>query len=653
MEPFYRRLFVLALGFIAILAVFLYRLISLQLIEGDKYRRFSQANTFREIPLSAPRGKILDRRGEVLADNRADFQLTLNVGQVKDLDRSIQTLGFLLDEDEAVVRERIAGGKTLPSLRPQTVARGLDHDGIAKIRAKMTKIKAGGAGELDLNGIELGVGFERIYPFQEKIGHVLGYVREASEKELKEGAELAPGRVEPGDSIGIAGVEKALDLRLRGFDGFRQTVVDARGREIDLSDLELEDLLRNRPVIGGENLQLTLDARLMAAAYEAFGNRVGALAALDPRNGEILALLSKPSYNPEDLSGKIPTALWNRLRDDPNKILLNRPLQAAYPPGSTHKIVTALAALAYGKTDFKETLHCPGYYQLGNRRWGCWNKRGHGRVNLHQALVRSCDVFFYQLGERLGPDPIAHFANLLGLGKKTEVLKDFERQGLIPTEAWKLKNKKENWHPSDNLGTSIGQGYNLVTPLQNALMLAQFSNGGKKIKPHLLKASIAPDGQVIPEPLAEAEALPLQLSPEQVGELKRALIDVVNSPGGTGANAKLQDVKVGGKTGTAQVIGHDSRAKVGRGVKIGDHAWFVAFAPAEQPEIAVAVLVEHGGGGGAIAAPIAKRVLEEYFRNRKIDAGAIAENENRQRDEMQAAVDFESPWCASSEFECH
>jgi penicillin-binding protein 2 len=351
----------------------------------------------------------------------------------------------------------------------------------------------------------------------------------------------------------------------------------------------------------------------MEAAYEAFRGQVGALVALDPRDGAVLAWLSMPSYDPTDLSGPLSSSRWAAFKEDPDKILLDRPTQAAYPPGSVHKILTALAALAVGKTDFQETVYCPGYYQSGNRRWGCWNPKGHGRVNLKKALMVSCDVFFYKLGERVGPDPIAAVARLFGLGARTGVLADSEREGLLPTEAWKWKSKKEKWTVGDSLGTAIGQGFNLVTPLQNALMIARFANGGKKITPRLLMESPSQ-----PHALrAEAESSPFGVAPRDYEEIRQALTAVVNSPGGTGGAARLQEVLVAGKTGTAQVIGHEFKGKVAAGVRTENHAWFVAYAPERAPEIAVAVLVEHGGGGGGVAAPIAKRILEAYFRGFK------------------------------------
>lgn len=608
MEIDRRRLAAFSLLILLFFGVAFYRLIDLQIFNGGKYLRFSRMNTLREIPIPAPRGKILDRQGRVLADNRPSFTLRLNLGQVKDLKMAQRSLAYLLESDPESLAEKFSPKRGASLLAPITVAQDLSRDQVARIKARMTRVRAGAEAGMDLNGVELVVQFERVYPYRDKAGHVLGYVREAGEKELAEWEKREPGRVNPGDDVGVAGVEKTFDAQLRGFDGSKRTLVDALGREADLEEMGIEGLLDEVPARAGDTLRLSLDARLMEVGAEAFGDKVGTLVAIDPRNGEVLAWISRPSYNPETLTGTIPTALWKELRDNPDNVMLNRPIQGSYPPGSTYKIVTAIAGLAENETDFKQTVTCPGYYMFGGRKWGCWNKKGHGKVDLRRALISSCDVFFYKLGEKLGPDRLARYANLLGLGQKTGILNDAEREGLIPTRAWKEKARKEKWSPSDSLGIAIGQGFDLVTPLQNALMMARFAAGGKEVHPHLLA-----DGDV-----PKAEALPWGISDQDFSKLKDALIAVVEEGGGTGAKARIPGIKVGGKTGTAQVIGYESLAKgIAKG-KTGDHAWFVAFAPAEKPEIALAVLVEHGGHGGSAAAPIAQRVMAEYFKDRSV-----------------------------------
>lgn len=610
MELDRRRLATFSLLIVLFFGLAFYRLVDLQLLNGEKYLRFSRMNTLREIPIPAPRGKILDRQGRVLADNRPSFTLRLNLGQVKDLKLAQRTLAYLLETDLESLQEKFGPKRGASLLAPVIVAQDLSRDQVARIKARMTRVRAGAEADLDMNGVELVVQFERIYPYRDKAGHVLGYVREAGEKELAEWEKREPGRVNPGDDVGVAGVEKTFDSELRGVDGSRRTLVDALGREADLSEMGMQGLLDEVPAQAGETLRLSLDARLMEVGAEAFGDKVGTLVAIDPRNGEILAWISRPSYNPETLTGTIPTALWKELRDNPDNVMLNRPIQGSYPPGSTYKIVTAIAGLAENEVDFKTTVTCPGYYMFGGRKWGCWNKKGHGKIDLRRALISSCDVFFYKLGEKLGPDRLARYAKLLGLGEKTGVLSDAEREGLIPTREWKEKSRKEKWAPSDSLGIAIGQGFDLVTPLQNALMMARFAAGGKEVHPHLLADAAGP----------KAEALPWGISDQEFAKLKDALVAVVEEAGGTGAKARIPGITVGGKTGTAQVIGYESLAKgIAKG-KTGDHAWFVAFAPADKPEIALAVLVEHGGHGGSAAAPIAQRVMAEYFKERPVAA---------------------------------
>ncbi len=613
MEKFSQRLVFFALLILIFLGTILYRLVDLQILHGDRYERFSQINTFREIRIPAPRGLILDRHGEILAENRPVFVLTLDLSQVNDLKRSLATLGFLLGVGEEEIRPSLGEGKKIPNLSPIVIAEDLDREQVAKIRARMTPVQLGLFPDFELNGITLTTRYLRVYPKGNGLGHLLGYLRQISPENLKRWEEKYPHRVAPGDQEGIQGVERAFDETLRGYDGLRRFFVDAAGRKVDGTDLGLEEFFEEIPFRRGEDLQLTVDVELNSVAVEAFGERIGALVALDPQTGEILAWVSQPSLDPQTMGGTLSPSMWQEIRDHPDNVLLNRPIQAAYPPGSIHKIVTAVAALAEGKVNFSEKIRCPGYFQSGNRRFGCWNKSGHGSMDLHHAIQQSCDVFFYRLGERLGPDRLAKYARMLGLGEKTGVLKDTERSGLVPTAAWKEEQRKSPWIHSDNLGNAIGQGFNLVTPLQSALMMAQVANGGKKLKPHLFLSSGKNSARFGGKENNFVEELPLNLASEDYLRLKQALVDVVEGRGGTGRGAHIPGIRVGGKTGTAQVVALERK---GRGAHTEDHAWFVAFAPADNPTIALAVVVEHGGSGGSVAAPIAKRVLEKFFEHR-------------------------------------
>ncbi len=616
MERQRARLLVFSFLILTFFGLVFFRLIDLQLFKGKKYFQFSRLNTLREIPIPAMRGRILDRHGKVLADIRPSFVLLIHLTQVKEISTTLKTLTYLTGFNSEELQEKIRKGKNLPSLAPIPIEKNIPWDRVAQIRSRISRILVGAEPQLAMEGIDLSLQYERTYPLGDRVGALLGYVREVSEQGLKEWEKKEPGRVRAGDKVGVGGVEKKFDLLLRGLDGARQLYVNALGNEVDLDALGLGGLDKTIPPQRGEDLHLTVDADLVNAAYEGLADHVGTVVAIDPRNGEILAWVSKPSFDSSQLSGTIPPAIWKELQNNPDKPLLNRPIQAAYPPGSTFKIVTAIAALVERKTDFHERIHCPGYFLFGKRKWGCWNKKGHGSVNLEEALIYSCDVFFYKVGLRLGPDLLAKYAKLLGLGSKTEVLADYEREGLVPTENWKEQKRKQKWMASDSLGGAIGQGYHLVTPLQNALMVAQFANGGKKIIPHLV-SNIEHRTSNIGNSIPNSDLW--GLSKDQYETLRQALIEVVNRPGATGGRSKLPNILVAGKTGTAQVIGHESKGKVAKDVKTEDHAWFVAFAPAEKPEIALAVMVEHGGGGGAVAAPVAKRVLEEYFKDRTSD----------------------------------
>lgn len=615
MEIYRKRLLGFSLLILIFVGAFVFRLLDLQILNGDKFRQLSQANSLRQNRVPAPRGRLLDRRGRLLAENRLSFTLTLNPSQIHDPHRSIHTLAYLLNWKEEQVAEVLGNIKQLSGFTPIVVKEDLSPEEAARIRGRISLVATKEPKAFDLNGINLELRYARVYLGGEALGHLLGYLREAGEKELRQWEKREPGRVGPGDQVGVVGVEKSFDGLLRGYDGFQRSFVDALGHEVEVSDLGLEALTRDIPSRKGEDLQLTVDADLSRRAYEAFGDGVGALVALNPQNGEVLALVSKPSYRPGLLTGGISNSLWNRLRNNPDKVLLNRTIQAAYPPGSTYKIVTALAALAEGEIDFKEKIDCKGFYEFGGRKWGCWNKHGHGSLNLSQALIQSCDVFFYHLGKRLGSDRLAHYAALLGLGRKTHILKDYEQAGLIPTREWKQEKRKEAWNPGDDLGDAIGQGFNLVTPLQSALMIAEFANGGRKIFPHLLKATAEDEKNWRPAPFPPPSPLPLKISAADYVALKKALVGVVEAPKGTGGRARIPGVEVGGKTGTAQVVALERKGKTEG--KSEDHAWFVGFAPADHPEIAVSVIVEHGGHGGSAAAPIAQQVMEEFFREKK------------------------------------
>jgi penicillin-binding protein 2 len=388
-----------------------------------------------------------------------------------------------------------------------------------------------------------------------------------------------------------------FDKTLRGIPGEKVIEVDSLGREIRL--------LKEKNPIKGEDTRLTLDINLQKEAEEAFAERAGALVAIKPDTGEVLGLVSKPSFDPNHFAKGVRYEEWTALTQDKNKPLLNRALQSQYPPGSTFKIIMAIAALEEGVITPETKVECRGGITYGRWHFGCWRKKGHGVVSLHRALVESCDVYFYEVGKRLGIDKIYDYASSFGLGKETGFKLVNERRGLIPNTKWKEENKKQPWYPGETLNTAIGQGYVATTPIQMAVMMSAVANGGILYRPTLITETI---------PVLSGK---IKARHETLEIVKRALFGVVNEPGGTGWAAKSGLASICGKTGTAQVIAMRGISQ-NQSEKLRDHAWFVAFAPIENPEIALSVFVEHGGHGGATAAPIAKKAIEGYLKNSKV-----------------------------------
>ncbi|MDO8643744.1 MAG: penicillin-binding protein 2, partial [bacterium] len=439
----------------------------------------------------------------------------------------------------------------------------------------------------------------RFYPLKDLSGITLGYVGEISSEKLKRYRSEGEKGYSMGDEIGVSGLEKTWEKYLRGQDGYEQRIVDATGRVVTTEDLS--SLLHEEEAVSGNHLVTTLDLDLQRYAQERFGQRTGAAAVLSVKTGEILAFVSRPSYDPNILSGNVSPEQWKSLIEDPMKPFLNRLYQAAYPPGSTYKIIVAAAALEEGVIDFKQTVYCPGHLYFG-RLFRCWKEGGHGTVNIKKAMVESCDVFFYEMGRRLGVDRIAKYAKKFGLGEKTGIQLEGESAGLIPTQEWKLKNRHQAWMKTEDLSIAIGQGYDLVTPLQNALLIAAVANGGKKIRPFLVSEAKTPAGEVVYR-FEPEEGERIGLKPETIQFLQEALIGVVKDNGGTAHGLSWRKVSMAGKTGTAQVVSEEGKSRF-KGLK-GDHSWFVAYSPTEAPEIAISVLVEHGGHGSSVAAPMA------------------------------------------------
>jgi len=588
------------------------RLWYLQVDRGSDMRSLSENNRIRLVRVPAARGVVYDRHGEILIDNRPSFDVVFVPEDARDHRRQVmRSLASYLGEDEPALHQAVRAPSKRPPYEGIVLRRDVDWGGVVALETH----------QLDLPGVTLQVGPKRYYPYGPLAAHLLGYVGEVSETDLAAGTT----GYRPGDLLGKAGLEKNWDEELRGNPGGEQVEVDALGRRMRVLE-EVADL-------PGATLTLTLDRDLQDAADRALGESDGAIVALDPRSGEILAMVSHPAYDPNVFARGIRRDEWRTLVQDRKHPLANRAVQGQFPPGSTFKVAVATGALEQGVVTPFTGMTCTGGIPFGNHFFRCWKKGGHGGVNLHRAIVESCDVFFYQVGRRLGVDGIAEYARRLGLGLPTGVRLEHEKSGIIPDTQWKRQRFNQPWFEGETLSVAIGQGYVTVTPLQMANLAATLANGGTRYRPYYVKRVEAPDGtlraEIEPEVLSEAH-----LKTSTLTQIRAAMRDVVMTDGGTGKKARVLGVEVAGKTGTSQVVkmGED-RNRNNRGAEaMKDHAWFISFAPVEAPEIAIACIVEHaGGGGGAFAAPVVQRVLEHYFNRNQgpavpaaVEAGAAA-----------------------------
>ncbi|UCD84076.1 MAG: penicillin-binding protein 2 [Deltaproteobacteria bacterium] len=596
-EKGFRLRFRVAFGIItAIFALLVFRLWYLQLFQGAKFRQFSQENHLRTISIPAPRGMILDRKGRILADNRPSFDLYIIPEDIGDQKEVLGRLGKILKASPQELENRLkdAEAKGIPRFKQFKLRGGISWEELAKIEANL----------MDLPGIIVQVGPQRYYPHSNLASHLIGYLAEIDKEELRALGKSRFRRYQLGDLIGRYGVEEKTETYLRGEDGGKTVQVDALGRTLPVVLNEIEST-------PGKNIVLTIDLDLQAYTERIFAGKLGSVIAMDPQNGEVLAMLSNPSFNPGLFARDVSKQEWERLRNDPLDPLENKSIRGQYPPGSTYKLIVAAAAVEEEAIAPKSKLICKGSYRLGRRSYGCWRWGGHGAVNLYQALVQSCDVYFYQVGRRLGIDTLAEYAWGFGLGEPTGIDLSNEKAGLVPTSTWKLETTGEEWLAGETLSAAIGQSFNLVTPIQLLNAYCAVANGGKLMLPRVVQKIETVEGEVVKDfPSREIGALPA--SPETLDFLKKALAGVVSAPRGTGWAARIGGVSVAGKTGTAQVISQKVKSEE-IPFELRDHAWFVAFSPVEEPEIAVVVLVEHGGHGGKAAAPIARKVIQKYF----------------------------------------
>lgn len=584
----HRRLFILRVGLLLVVVLLGIRLWHLQIREGPYYRDLSENNRTRQVLLEPARGLIFDRHGVLLANNVPSFSLYVILEDVKDRELLVKQLTDLLGLDPVLVRKKLAakGSKLLPR----------------KIKDRMTLRDATlvESHRLDMPGVMIQVESQRNYPGGITAAHILGYVGEISGEQLEKPEFLD---LHQGSIVGQYGVEKSYDRHMRGVAGQKNVEVDAVGHEKKATVVEKPQ--------AGNDLYLTIDARLQKVAEDLLGEEHGAIVALDPNSGDILAMASRPAFDPNVLSRELTAKQWVEIVQDEGRPLNNRASQGQYPPGSTFKIPMAIAALETKTMSPSSTVFCNGGYQFGKRLYHDWKAGGHGYVDLHNALVHSCDVYFYTLGQRMGIDVMAEFGRDFGLGKVTGVELPSERSGIMPSTEWKQKAKNEQWLPGETISAAIGQGYVTVTPLQMASLIGTVANNGINYRPRLVQAIM----DRMTGNLQEMPAVPrgkLNVKAETFRLVKEALADVVTK--GTATRAKSSLVTIGGKTGTAQVAALRTGPEESIPKKFRDHAWFVAFAPVESPKIAVAVIGEHMGHGGAAAAPLAKEVIEAYMK---------------------------------------
>jgi len=574
--------------------IILARLWFLQIHYGSKYRELADNNRVRMLDVVAPRGTILDREGRTLITNRPSFNIVWVKEDSPDPDEIIKKLSRIFNEEIAVLLKRVREAADNPRHIPIMLKEDIDWKTLVYIENN----------HYELPGVRIEVLPRRDYLFNDLGSHMIGYLGQINMKELE---ERKGANYQSGDLLGKRGFEKLYEDELRGEKGTMYMEVDAHGFE--------QHQLKGKEPLSGNDLQLTIDLDLQLEAEKAIAGRAGAVVAMDVQSGRILAFASAPPVHLEDFVGGISTKNWQGLLNNIKRPLVHKTIQGQYPPGSTYKIVTALAGLSKGVIDSKTVFYCSGSMRFGNRRYGCWKEGGHGPVSLHRALAESCDVYFYKVGLKVGVDSLEEYANRMGLGHKTGIDFEYEKSGLIPTAAWKKSAKGVSWQEGETLSIAIGQGFNLVTPLQVCQMTSALANGGILYKPFLIEKIIDPEGHVIKEfePIIDVELIGMEKNFELI---RKGLVGAVNDRHGTGKAARLKDITVAGKTGTAQVVTMEKFKEVEEEdvkYKHRDHAWFTSFAPAENPEIAVTVLVEHGGHGGSAAAPVAKKILERYF----------------------------------------
>lgn len=594
-----KRLLGAAIVILVFFTIIVLRLWSLQVTYGKDYENRAYSNRVRIQQVVAPRGHILDRKGNEIVTNRPSFNVVLIREDSRNLGDVLKRLAPILEKDVSELWEKIREASGTPRYLPIILKEDIDWETLAYLENHNHAF----------SGIRIEVQPVRVYHYENLAANTLGYLGSITKKELAKADQTI---YSGGDIIGKRGLERLRESDLRGEKGKNYSEVNAKGFE--------QQLLKSIDPLPGREIRLTIDVELqqVAETFMDAGEKSGAVVAMEVNTGRLLTAVSAPSIRINEFVGGISYKNWQALLDNPKHPLINKVIQASYPPGSTYKMVTAFAGLSKGAITPDTVFYCPGYYRFGNRTYRCWKRGGHGPVNLKKAITESCDVYFYQVGQRVRVDSLAEYAQKLGLGKKTGVEMEHEKSGLTPTRAWKEKYRKGKWQEGETLSVAIGQGFNLVTPLQMCVMTAALANGGRVYRPQLVETVVDPEGTVV-------ESFKPELISEVKGRdryfrlIREGMEGVVQGKRGTARSVAIEGLQIGGKTGTAQVV----KIAVYRHLKekdipykYRDHAWFTCFAPAENPEIAVTVLVEHGLHGGSGAGPVARAVLSAYFGER-------------------------------------
>ncbi|MEK6580537.1 MAG: penicillin-binding protein 2 [Bdellovibrionota bacterium] len=638
------------------LGLLLVRLVHLQIFIGEKMRQHSEENRIKRVKIAAPRGMIFDRNHKLLIDNRPAFDLEITPQYLRSSNRVPQVIAMLAritKMSEASINDILEKAKNQATFLPVKIKNDLSRDEVAAIKSW----------QISMPGVDVKEEIKRTNLNGEIAAHLLGYISEVNSGEIPT-LNRSGFRYKSGDNIGKLGLELKMESTLRGVDGEEIREVDALGR-VKLAHGKGRVLTSNvgRPAVPGKNLILTIDQDLQIAAIKAFGEKIGSVVAIDPRTGEVLAMISRPSFDSTEFSRGIPPALWTKLLTNENHPLMDKTIQEHYPPGSLFKVVTAIAGLQEGVIDENTRFVCTGSIQVGNRRKHCHLRGGHGEIGVVNAITRSCDVFFYRTAQKLNSvDLISKWAGILGLGRKTGISLPREISGLIPTEEWKKKRYGQVWNPGETLDVAIGQGFLLTTGIQLANLYAAIANGGTIYRPFLVKDIESFDGQTLktfsPEILSKAE-----LKPKTIELVKQGLWGVVNDPHGTAYSQRMPGMDFVGKTGTAQVIrlSADKIYMKCENLKFGDrhNALFAGFAPAKDPVIAVGVIGEHACHGAFGAAPVARAVIKTYLEKYYPDVYgeavlaerfkakglplAIPKRERRSEEEEDIVVNNENP----------